>query len=62
MNIIEAQKLIELEASMPIFQAKRTEILVEKSTYDLVKIYHFLASQGISLTLALYYSLHKCIY
>lgn len=51
MNIIEAQKLIELEASMPTFQAKRAKILEEISTFDQVKIYHSLAiSQGISLT------------
>lgn len=34
---MEAQKLIELEATIPIFHAKITEILVEKLTYDLVK-------------------------
>lgn len=58
MNIMEAQKLIELEAIIPIFQL--TEILVEKfMTYDLVKIYHFLAiSQDISLSLALHCAHH----
>lgn len=57
MNIMEAQKLIELEAAMSIFHAKRTEILVEKLTDDLVKVCLFLAiSQGISLTFALHHS------
>lgn len=78
MNIMEAQKLTELEATMPIFHAKRTGILVEKLTYGLLEIYQFLAiSQDISLTFlhhthhkadketelnSLSYSIHKCIY
>lgn len=45
-NIMEAQKLIEIEASVLIFHAKRTEILVEKLNYDSVKIYHFPSYQS----------------
>lgn len=59
MSIMKAQKLIELEVTTSSFHTKRTEILVEKLTCDLVKICPSLAiSQGISLTLAVHHTHH----
>lgn len=42
-NIIAAQKLIKLEATVPFFHTIITEILVKKLTHDQVKMYDFIA-------------------